>query len=282
MEIKEPIRQERKNRVYSEICKGITKKRKPCKNKTANQLGFCYRHMEQQNDEKKEEKKEEKVVLKKEINTKKSKTKEILQGETSIVKLMEKEKEKEKKKKLLKDIMDNKHNWTLLYKKLMNEKIQHLLTFQKSKDKLHRISMNEHDMNTIKYYTLNLIQKDERFANLVYSIDIYNEHIQKISEDKKRISDELSKSSKSISGIKNFCKYYEDKFKYESKNLPILDTKKFRTGTYEKYECVICLEENTEGLVLDCGHKFHVDCISNWFCSQDKLFCPSCRIELKI
>jgi hypothetical protein len=31
--------------------------------------------------------------------------------------------------------------------------------------------------------------------------------------------------------------------------------------------------------VLQCFHKFHKECISQWFKSQN--FCPICRVEVK-
>ena len=38
-------------------------------------------------------------------------------------------------------------------------------------------------------------------------------------------------------------------------------------------ECIICLEEfnqNKNIVILNCGHKFHEDCINKWFCFDIK------------
>ena len=43
--------------------------------------------------------------------------------------------------------------------------------------------------------------------------------------------------------------------------------------------CTICLDENTENLVeLTCSHKFHLNCIEEWY--KRKNTCPNCRIDI--
>ena len=45
----------------------------------------------------------------------------------------------------------------------------------------------------------------------------------------------------------------------------------------ETRSCSICLEIlDTSCATLDCGHKFHANCITEWFRSQH-LSCPECR-----
>jgi hypothetical protein len=43
-------------------------------------------------------------------------------------------------------------------------------------------------------------------------------------------------------------------------------------------DCCICLDkfvENGESVVLKCNHRFHTNCIINWF--EQELTCPLCR-----
>jgi hypothetical protein len=43
-------------------------------------------------------------------------------------------------------------------------------------------------------------------------------------------------------------------------------------------DCCICLDkfdENGKSIVLKCNHRFHINCIINWF--EKELTCPLCR-----
>ena len=47
-------------------------------------------------------------------------------------------------------------------------------------------------------------------------------------------------------------------------------------------KCTICMTEYEEGEVLKtlpCFHKYHKECIVEWFKHQN--FCPFCRLEVK-
>lgn len=53
--------------------------------------------------------------------------------------------------------------------------------------------------------------------------------------------------------------------------------------------CIICCEDYCSGdtlRVLNCGHKFHVECIDRWFLSSTDYSrpaaCPMCNAELKV
>ena len=46
----------------------------------------------------------------------------------------------------------------------------------------------------------------------------------------------------------------------------------------DAHDCCICLDkfvENGESVVLKCNHRFHTNCIINWF--EQELTCPLCR-----
>ena len=66
----------------------------------------------------------------------------------------------------------------------------------------------------------------------------------------------------------------EEKEKKCTKYLEFTVTKEF-----ENNECIICLEsmkENDIVIVLGCGHKYHKDCLVEWF--KRKKICPLCDI----
>lgn len=47
--------------------------------------------------------------------------------------------------------------------------------------------------------------------------------------------------------------------------------------------CCICLdkfEENNKSIVLECSHRFHRNCISNWL--KKELNCPLCRKKVEL
>ena len=45
--------------------------------------------------------------------------------------------------------------------------------------------------------------------------------------------------------------------------------------TKSNYKCPICLEEGDTAMNLPCTHKFHTECLLEWF--QRKQNCPTCR-----
>jgi len=45
------------------------------------------------------------------------------------------------------------------------------------------------------------------------------------------------------------------------------------------YECQICLEESNTAINLPCKHKFHKECLLEWF--EKKKTCPSCRYNFE-
>lgn len=60
--------------------------------------------------------------------------------------------------------------------------------------------------------------------------------------------------------------------------------KKRKFDTSESIYCVICMESNFSDFVeLDCGHKFHINCLHKWMlvnpicpiCRKEDIFCPT-------
>ena len=48
-------------------------------------------------------------------------------------------------------------------------------------------------------------------------------------------------------------------------------------------ECVICLEDLKENIVvLNCKHRYHYQCMQQWFLKKGRLSCPMCRGESEI
>ena len=50
----------------------------------------------------------------------------------------------------------------------------------------------------------------------------------------------------------------------------------------EDGKCLVCMTEYEEGesiKTLPCFHKYHTECIQDWFKRQN--FCPICRHEIK-
>lgn len=46
--------------------------------------------------------------------------------------------------------------------------------------------------------------------------------------------------------------------------------------------CAICLEGldyNSDVALLECGHRFHSDCIGRWFSEKKHINCPLCRVD---
>lgn len=46
---------------------------------------------------------------------------------------------------------------------------------------------------------------------------------------------------------------------------------------FEQEDCSICLQKMKHKCVLKCNHKFHLECISNWFNESIHRTCPICR-----
>jgi hypothetical protein len=49
----------------------------------------------------------------------------------------------------------------------------------------------------------------------------------------------------------------------------------------EDFECNICMEDKTEGILLKCNHLFCQPCIKQWL-TNNKSTCPTCRKEVEI
>ena len=48
-------------------------------------------------------------------------------------------------------------------------------------------------------------------------------------------------------------------------------------------ECSICLEElSNKFLILDCKHKYHIKCYSDWRNRINNDICPDCNLEREI
>lgn len=245
------------------LCLGKTRKNQRCKLKTLNESGYCFIHKKQANLSP--------------TNILEKNEKKILKNDESIYNLTE---ENIKLKNIIIDITSNYENWKLLFNLLTDEKQKILNKSKTLHDKYQKNLLNENDINILKQTTQNIVQRNYKFSDLINHISLYNEQLQIISNEKQSLSDELIKISKSIKNINKLKLYYDTKLHYENKN-PFIDIHKFRIGTYQTYNCIICLETDTKGLVLDCGHKFHIKCILDHFCNSDKLYCPMCRSELK-
>lgn len=48
-------------------------------------------------------------------------------------------------------------------------------------------------------------------------------------------------------------------------------------------ECSICLEElSNKFLILNCKHRYHIECYSDWRSKINNDICPDCNIEREI
>ena len=62
-----------------------------------------------------------------------------------------------------------------------------------------------------------------------------------------------------------------------------LDNNTSNSISNNNIDCCICLdkfEENNTSIVLDCSHRFHRACISNWL--KKELNCPLCRKNIEL
>ena len=61
-----------------------------------------------------------------------------------------------------------------------------------------------------------------------------------------------------------------------------LEEGKLQDEAEEEKICVICLDtvENEDGVLLDCGHVFHKECIRKW--SERKAICPLCKNKINL
>uniref|UniRef100_A0A6C0CFN8 RING-type domain-containing protein n=1 Tax=viral metagenome TaxID=1070528 RepID=A0A6C0CFN8_9ZZZZ len=83
------------------------------------------------------------------------------------------------------------------------------------------------------------------------------------------MSDLLNRTSSNNNNI-NESIIKSDRLKYYEYDTTIIDE-------FNK-ECCICLdkfEEKDKTVILDCNHRFHTNCILNWF--KKELNCPLCR-----
>lgn len=237
-------------------CKGITAKNKNCKQKVNNLIGYCRFHTNQYdedadgnddvdgNDEKKEDEKKELIIKQNEL---------IL---------------------LKNDIKLNSFSWDKLLKQMTKDKNDNNILISKYYSQRNSLTKSSSHLKSAKTNTLIAIQLDPvRFSNLLNIIDIFDIDIQTIEIEKKELYLNLDKLQKININITKFSNNYLSRIKNNS------DSKNnFRIKTTDKYECAICYEEDTKGLVLNCGHKFHIDCINKWF--HDKLNCPMCKKNL--
>ena len=51
-----------------------------------------------------------------------------------------------------------------------------------------------------------------------------------------------------------------------------------KKGELLENECVICLNEMKEHILLNCNHKFHMNCLATWLMNNRNKTCPLCRI----
>jgi hypothetical protein len=63
-----------------------------------------------------------------------------------------------------------------------------------------------------------------------------------------------------------------------------LDNNTHNSISNDNTDCCICLDKfegnNTNYIVLECSHRFHRNCISNWF--KKELNCPLCRKKIEL
>ena len=62
-----------------------------------------------------------------------------------------------------------------------------------------------------------------------------------------------------------------------------LDNNTSNSISNDNTDCCICLdkfEENHKSIVLECSHRFHRSCISNWL--KKELNCPLCRKNIEL
>ena len=58
------------------------------------------------------------------------------------------------------------------------------------------------------------------------------------------------------------------------------DVSKFKNNKkFINDNCVICYDnfEDKKSIILDCEHKYHLDCIDSWFKDYNKNCCPICK-----
>ena len=62
-----------------------------------------------------------------------------------------------------------------------------------------------------------------------------------------------------------------------------LDNNTTQCNSNDNIDCCICLdkfEENHTSIVLECSHRFHRECITNWL--KKELKCPLCRKQIEL
>lgn len=266
------------------LCKGITTKNKNCKQKVNNLSGYCRFHIDQyeekkvinennEDDQEENDQREEKKVIREseESNNKKSndkkESKELNDKKITL-------------KELKKDKELNELNWNKLFKQISKDKIDNMDKINKYRLQLQSLLINFSHIKTARINTQFLIERDPiQFSGLLDIMENFDIHTETLEIEKKDIIMNLDILNKTNISITKFCNYYLSKNK---NHLPSKPSKNhllsFRLKTTDKYECVICCQEDTKGLVLDCGHKFHIECISKWF--YNTLNCPMCKTKL--
>jgi hypothetical protein len=255
-------------------CKGLTKKNKQCKISTKHYTGYCKRHIDQYNeeeDEKEDDEKEYKNTAKR-LLEKIKKEKLMIDKENKVIEKKNKVIEK-KSKELIADVEINKKNWNKLYSNMVKNLAKNQSELFKLIEQKRSIMINMRSILNIKQNTEFLITKTpEKYSTLIDMILIYTDYLEDSKTESKEINMKIEKLEKININIKKFNTYYITKKTY----IPKIDS--YRTKTTDHYQCTICLEEGIDGLVLDCGHKFDLKCISEWFSTN--LNCPTCRTEL--
>lgn len=177
---------------------------------------------------------------------------------------------KEEKKEIkIDDIKLNEFNWNSLYSLMLKNKSSNDKLINKYHSQRQLLITNCSHIKTAKSHIQHVIEMDPiKFPDLLNIIETFNIDIEILENEKKELYMEIDKLSKSNTNITKFCNYYLSKNKSKKQS-------SFRIKTTDKYECAICFNEDTEGLVLNCGHKFHIQCIDKWF--QNMLNCPICK-----
>jgi len=256
-------------------CKGLTKKNKQCKISTKSPTGYCKRHIDQynsDNEEDDERKNDEKENDRKYKNTAKKLLETVKKKkEINLKEIKSKEREIEKKtKELMEDVVLNKKNWEKLLSKMFKDLSKNQSQIIKLYEEKGLTLVHIRSLINIKNNTEFLIERNpEKYSTLIDMLSIYNDYIEDIRIETKERNMKIEILENTNNSIKKFNRYYINRKNY------IPDINSYRTKTTDHYQCSICLGESEDGLVLDCGHKFHIECISDWFCN--KLSCPTCR-----
>ena len=82
------------------------------------------------------------------------------------------------------------------------------------------------------------------------------------------------------------CNYIKNKSINNNNQIKKENTKKYVEFSVERdftnNLCLICLEGMIKGndiILIDCGHKYHKDCLLAWF--ERKKICPECDFSVE-